>query len=726
MMTAASAPRSTPARREGALPRLAAAIAIALLAAVPARANAQVNPDTVRAGVFDLGKMWTFEYAPAQYFSETYGFTADSAWFARARLAALRIPGCSAGFVSPNGLIVTNHHCVRGTVNQLSRRGETLLDSGFVARTLDEERRIPGYYADQLLAALDVTAEMDAAVAAAQGDAARAQVRRDASTAIQARLRQQYLQPGDSLWVQIVPLYNGARTSAYVFRRYTDIRLVVAAELAMANFGGDWDNFTYPRYDLDFAVLRAYGPDGQPARTPAYFTWGSDGVRPGDVVFVIGNPGATRRLTTMSQLEYQRDVTLPIQGRFLGSRIAALRAFREQIRDEDYRRNLLVQILGLSNSWKPIGGRLEGLNDAVIMARRRDIEHNLQDSIRARSDLRSRYGNLFDRMTDLQRQRRRYATPAAAFSQLVNASAGSATLQLAYWVYRVQNGPADSVAAFRQRLMRVAARPRALEQRFLALALEDVGRAYGPNHAFTRAALGGRTPAEAAEALLAATTLTDTAGVRRAAAGELADDPAMRLVAGWMPTILEAERETARIGAAESELAADLGRARFAVFGSAVPPDGSFSPRIADGVVQGYEYNGTLAPPITTFFGMYDRFRSHGVGTDWDMPYRWRTPPAGLDLGTPLNFVSTADSYGGNSGSPAVTKDLRLVGLNFDRNINGLVRDYIYLPERGRNVMVDARAIQAALDVVYDADRIVQELLTGRLFRTEAEADAGR
>ena len=696
-----------------------------LLLATPAAAQT-VNPDTVRAGVFDLGKMWTFEYAPAQYFSETYGFAADSAWFARARLAALRIGGCSAGFVSPNGLIVTNHHCVRGTVNQLSRRGENLLDSGFVARTLEEERRIPGFYADQLLAALDVTPEMDAALAPARDDAARAQARRDASAAIQARLRQQYQQPGDSIWVQVVALYSGGRTSAYVFRRYTDVRLVFAVELAVANFGGDWDNFTYPRYDLDFAVLRAYGPDGQPMRSPNYFGWGSDGVRTGDVVFVIGNPGATRRLTTMSQLEYQRDVALPIQGRFLASRIAALRAFRDQSRDEEQRRNLLVQILGLSNAWKPIGGRLEGLNDPGIMARRRDVERTLQDSIRARPDLRPRYSGLFDRMADLQRQRRRYATPLAAFSQMTNAGAGSATLQLAYWVYRVQNGPADSVAGFRQRLTRVRAWPRALEQRFLALALEDVARAYGSNHAFTRAALGGRTPAAAAEALLAATALTDTAGVWRAAAGEVPDDPALRLVAGWMPTILEAERETARSGVAEGELAADLGRARFAVFGRSVPPDGTGSPRIADGVVQGYEYNGTLAAPVTTFFGMYDRFRSHGVGTDWDLPYRWRTPPAGLDLGTPLNFVSTADSYGGNSGSPAVTKDLRLVGLNFDRNINGLVRDYIYLPERGRNVMVDVRAIQASLDVVYDADRIVRELLTGRLFRTEAEADAGR
>ena len=695
--------------------RLALLPLLLLLAA--AAAAQTVNPDTVRAGVFDMGKMWTFEYAPMQYFSQTYGFTADSAWFARARLPALDIGGCSAGFVSPNGLIVTNHHCVRGDVNRLSRPGETLLDSGFVARTLEEERRIPGFTADQLLAAVDVTAEVDAAAAQAGDDAGRTQARRDAGAAAAARLRQQYAQPGDSIRVRIVPLYNGARTSAYVFRRFTDVRLVVAVELGVANFGGDWDNFTYPRYDLDFVVLRAYGADGQPVRSPDYYRWNTEGIRTGDVVFVIGNPGATRRLTTITQLEYQRDVTLPIRGRFLASRIAAFRAFRDESRDEGLRSALLVQILGLSNNWKPIGGRLEGLNDPVIMARRRDIERTIRDSIRARADLRPRYGQLFDRMASLQRERRRFNTAATAFSQLMDMSAGSATLQRAYWAYRVQNGPADSVAAFRLRLARVPRLAPALETRFLALALEDVARAYGPNHAFTRSALGGRAPAEAAEALLAATALTDTAGVRRAAAGELPNDPALALVAGWMPTILELERESARIGAAESELAADLGRARFAVFGSTVPPDGSGSPRIADGVVQGYEYNGTLAPPYTTFYGMLDRFRSHGVGTEWELPYRWRTPPAGLDLGTPLNFVSTADSYGGNSGSPAVTKDLRIVGLNFDRNINGLVRDYIYLPERGRNVMVDTRAIQAALDVVYRADRIVQELLTGRLAR---------
>lgn len=691
--------------------------ALVVVALLPAATAAQ-RPvqDTVPAGRFDLGRMWTFEYAPSEYFSKTYGFAADSAWFARARLAALRIPGCSAAFVSADGLIITNHHCVRGNVNAISKRGENLLDSGFVAATPTDERRIPNMLADQLLAALDVSDEVNKAVDAAPEGPARDEARRVTVVAAQARLKAKYATPGDSILVQVVALYNGARSSAYVFRRYTDIRLVVAAELGVANLGGDWDNFTYPRYALDFAVMRAYGPDGKPVSSPAHFAWGGvDGVKAGDAVFVIGNPGATRRLTTISQLEFQRDVALPMQDRFLSSRIAALKAFREASRNEDQKRDALVSMLGLSNSWKPIGGRLEGLRDPAIMGRRATIERTLVDSIRARPDLGARYSKLFDRMARLQAQRTKSRTALAAFSQMTSTTAGSSTLLLAYWAWRIQHGPADSVALFRQRLARVRAVPRDLERRYLALALDDIARAYGPGHAFTQAATGGRIAQEAADALLATTALGDTVGVRRAAAGELAADPAMKLMDVIMPGALTFEAEQAKIGAEESELAAQIGRARFELYGPSIPPDGSSSPRIADGVVQGYEYNGTLAAPFTTFFGVYDRNRGHGQASDWELPNRWRTPPAGLDLGTPLNFVSTADSYGGNSGSPAVTKDLRLVGLNFDRNINALVRDYIYLPERGRNVMVDMRAIQAALTAVYHADRIVKELTTGRM-----------
>ena len=663
--------------------------------------------DATAPGRFDLGKMWTFEYAPAEYFSATYGFKADSAWFARARMAALRIPGCSAAFVSNDGLIITNHHCVRGNVNALSRTGENLLDSGFVAATPADERRIPPMYADQMLAALDVTAEVSGA-----DDAAR----RAAQQALEAKLKAKHATPGDSIWVQFVPLYNGARTSAYVFRRYTDIRLVVAAELGVANLGGDWDNFTYPRYALDFAVLRAYGKDGKPVSSPSHFAWGgTNGAKPGDVVFVIGNPGATRRLTTISQLEYQRDVALPFQEHFLSTRIAALKAYRDASTDERARNDAMVSMLGLSNSWKPIPGRLEGLRDANIMGRRAAIERDLVNAIQAKPDLKAKFGKLFDRMAELQKQRMKSRTAYTAFSQLTSAAAGSATMQVGYWLYRVNHGPADSAAAFRQRLARVRQQSPALERRYLALALDDIASAYGPAHEFTRAALGGRSAQDAADALLAATALKDTAGIRRVLAGELATDPLMQLMNTLMPAVLAFESEQARIGSEESSLAAQIGQARFELYGPSIPPDGSSSARIADGVVQGYEYNGTLAPPFTTFFGVYDRNRSHGDGSDWDLPYRWRIPPMGLDLGTPLNFVSTADSYGGNSGSPAVTKDLRIVGLNFDRNINALIRDYIYLPERGRNVMVDVRAIQEALSYVYRVDRVVRELTSGQM-----------
>lgn len=678
------------------LPLLAQRPAQRTRAAAPAPA-APSWTDTVRADRYDLGRMWTFEYAPAEYFSQAYRFTADSAWFARARLAALRIPGCSAAFVSPNGLIVTNHHCARGSVSAVARPGEPLLDSGFVARTLEDERRIPRYYADQLLAAVDVSDEVNAAGDAAAAGAARERAREQAGAAVVQRLKASHAAPGDSVWVQLVPLYNGARTSAYVFRRYTDIRLVVAAELQMGFFGGDWDNFTYPRYALDFAVLRAYGRDGQPIRSEHYYGWG-EGVQPGEPVFIIGNPGQTSRLTTVAQLEFQRDVSLPPVAGFLRSRLAAMSAWGAANQAEAERLDLRNRMFGLSNSLKSLDGRLAALRDPWVIARRQDTERMLLDSIRARPGLRSRYGTLAAQIADLQRRKARYREPYAAFSQLLS-GVGSPVLMRAFWNYRIANGPADSVAVFRERLSRIPSWPAGLERMFTQLAVQDVMRAYGPGHPLTR-------------------NLPDTA-----AAGSLTDDAALALLTPMMPTVLGMQAELASLTRQESELAAAIGRARFEVYGASVPPDGSFSPRIADGVVQPYQYNGTLAPAYTTFFGLYDRYRSHRGHPDWELPMRWRTPPAGLDLGTPLNFVSTADTYGGNSGSPAVTKDLRLVGLNFDRNVDALVRDYLYLPERGRNVMVDIRAIHAALDVVYDADRVVKELLTGRLFRTEAEAD---
>jgi hypothetical protein len=253
-------------------------------------------------GRFDSGKMWTFEAPPAQYFSETYGFDASPEWFERVRLSVLRVPGCSASFESGSGLVATNHHCIRGRLTAVERDGESILDDGFFAPSLEAERRIPGYHTDQLIAIEDVSDEVHAAV----DRAATADARRDAREAAFRRVQERLGARHGDAHVEVRALYHGGRYSAYVFRRFHDVRLVMAPELQLGFFGGDPDNFTYPRYALDFAFLRVYGDDGQPFRPDRWLAWSTEGVPEGSAVFVVGNPGTTSRLLTVSQLELSR------------------------------------------------------------------------------------------------------------------------------------------------------------------------------------------------------------------------------------------------------------------------------------------------------------------------------------------------------------------------------------------------------------------------------------
>ena len=712
----------------GSLRRRARAVVL-LLSALPSALQAQ-SASQARPGRFDFGKMWTFEYAPAEYFSSTYGFDASPAWFERARLAALRIPGCSASFVSPHGLVVTNHHCARGSIAAVTREGESLLDDGFYARALDDERPIPDAWADQLLSAIDVTTEIYAAVDAAP-EAERATARARAIAEVQRRLAAEQRGVPD-VWVQVVALYNGGRYSAYVFRRFTDIRLVAAAELNMGFFGGDPDNFTYPRYALDFAFYRVY-VDGAPYRPTHWFAWG-DGVAEGEPVFVIGNPGPTNRLQTVAQLEYQRDVLVPVRKGFFETRLGVLREAYAKDPVAGERLGLRNQAFSLSNSLKAYVGRLAALRDPEILGLKRSAEADLLARLHADERLRGAYGSAVGELGALQEERRARAAESGAFYNLGSAEYDSRTIQRALLAAELADAiapgapilPADTIEARRAAIRAIQDHPADLEEEMLRLRLSDFRQYLGADDPLVAGVLEGRSPEGAAASLLQRSAF----GTRERTARALAegvfdpDDPALALARALRPrwaAFLAAERATE---ARERELAADLGRARFEVYGRDVAPDATSSPRITDGVVTPYEYNGTLAPTHTTFFGVYDRYYGHRGSPDWALPARWVPPPPGLDLSTPLNFISTADTYGGNSGSPAVTKALALVGLNFDRNIEGLSRDFIYLPERGRNIMVDVRAIREALDEVYDADRIVLEVLTGRLARTEAEADA--
>jgi hypothetical protein len=523
-------------------------------------AQGGVDLDTIQAGQFDNGKMWTFEYAPSDYFTQTYGFTADQAWFDRARLSVLRIPGCSASFVSPNGLVATNHHCVRGSVSRVSGQGEGLLDNGFFARTLEDERRIPDYYADQLLAVVDVSDDVFAAAD-----------RATTLQAVQARLKQEHAAVGDSVWVQIVALYHGGRYSAYVFRRFTDVRLVAAVELQLGFFGGDPDNFTYPRYALDFAFLRVYDAEGNPYRPTHYFTMAGGGVQEGDAVFVIGNPGQTNRLRTVAQLEYQRDVSVPATQRYLETRHGVLADFLEAYPEEGEALGIRNQIFGLSNSLKAYTGRLDALNDPVILARRSDSEHQLREAIAADPELSERYAGLFDRMAQIQRDKEEYA---AVFSASLGQTGqySSATLRralVADWYLEAQaaGAPADTLSMIRQEFQRIGDHPAAIEHGLLAARFEDFERYFGPEHLITQTALQGLSPIEAATAMLDGTPLSRGQTAAEALSGDRlspAEDPALRLVAAILPTAAEYRQAFNRLQAEEVELESDLGRVRFA------------------------------------------------------------------------------------------------------------------------------------------------------------------
>ncbi len=685
--------------------------------------------DTVRAGRFDNGKMWTFEYPPLGYFAEAYGFQPDAAWFEKARLASLRIQGCSASFVSPNGLVATNHHCARGSVTQVSQPGENLLDNGFYAPSIDEERSAR-QTADQLIEIIDVTAEVHAALEG-KADAELAEARGQVQQELTSRIAAEHGGAEAGIIVQLIELWDGAKYSAYVFRRYTDVRLVAAPELQLGFFGGDSDNFTYPRYALDFSFYRIYDEDGNPLQTDNYFKWSRDGVEAGDAIFVIGNPGGSSRLQTVAQLEWRATYWEKAILDLFRSRANILQSFYEQQPEEAEQLNIRNRIFGMRNSEKLFDGRWKGLHNPEYMARRKDSERQFREAIDSEPALAAEYGTLIDQMADIQRQRMQYGDDFGAFLAFGSTNWDAAALARAnrafqYMTASQAGAPADSLAQLEQSFSRVGDQPASLQRDLLAARLTQFELHLGADSEIGHSILQGRSPVETADAILAHSVLADSA--RAAAAFETGvltmEDPAIQVVSAINDRMTSYQAAFQRFAQQEASIASQLGRARFAVYETTFPPDATFSLRIADGRVMGYEYNGTLAPVYTTFYGLYDRYYSFGPGTEWELPARWLSPPSSFDLSTPLNFIGTSDTLGGNSGSPVINTDLEIVGLLFDGNIEGLPGDFIYDPKVNRSIAVDVRGVLEALDEIYDADRIVLELTTGELVPTEAEADA--
>jgi hypothetical protein len=700
--------------------RMASAVLVGLCLAGFSPMRAQQAPQSEYPGI-ETGKMWTFDVPPLDYWARRYNFHPTQAWLDHVRLSAARLPGCSASFVSADGLVLSNHHCARGCVVSATRPGEDLLENGFYAKTREEERACRGMYLDQLLSITDVTDSVNAAVPAGATPERAADLREEVIRRIQERCDA----GTPHAHCQVVTMYRGGQYKLYRFHRYTDLRLVFAVEGQTAFFGGDPDNFTYPRYDLDVSIVRAY-EDGQPVHTD-YLRWSPSGARDSELVFVVGNPGSTGRLNTMAEVEYLRDVQYPAALTQLANMVRVDQALAAM--SEDRAKELRNTLFGLQNSYKAVDGYQTGLLDSTLMTRKRAWEQNFRARVDANPEWKRLYGSAWD---DIARDEHARAGLALRQRYYSFGAYGTELLQAAGLIvrYAEETVKPDSARepifrdAFRRRL-EAFLYPRepadtVSESRMLGAYFAQMARDLPASDPLRRAAFGGKAPEVAAHDMVAASQIL-TADQRRAlveggeAAIRASTDPFIKLALFIDPVERQISKQVSEIQSRISQNDGRIARALLAVFGNTVAPDATFSLRISDGQVLGYPYNGTRAPPFTTMYGIYDRYYSFGAKSDspWALAPRWLARRDSLDLSTPIDAVSTNDIIGGNSGSPVINTNGELVGLIFDGNIEAQPLRFLFSEAVGRSVWVDSRGIIEGLRKVYDAGPLADEL-TGR------------
>ena len=670
----------------------------------------------VAAPVFADEGMWTFDNPPAKQLKEKYGFELTKQWLDKVSLASVRfMDGGSGSFVSPDGLMITNHHVGLGCIQNVSSAEKDYVKTGFYAPTRGEEAACPGYEVNVLTAMEDVTARVQAAVRPEMPDAAAREARKAATATLEnecaARTR---------LRCNVVSLYQGGEYVLYQYKKYTDVRLVFAPEQSMAFFGGDPDNFTFPRHDLDICLMRAY-EGGKPVAPASHLRFTAKGVSEGDLVFVSGHPGSTSRQETMARLEYLRDKAMPFRLEMFKRRLAALHAY-SALGDEQKRR-ALDQIFGYENSQKAMGGYYAALLDTKAMARKAEEEKALRAKVAGDPAMASSIGDPWATVAAIQQK----LAPRAMDLRLVGFG-GSQLLgiagQIVQYVAEVKKPNEKryeeyvdaNLDSLRNELLSPAPVHTDLEVVTLTDQLQMALDKLGPDHAFVGAALAGRTPAEVARAAVEGTKLQDPAA-RKAlldggeAAVAASTDPMIVLARRLDPMARETRKfQEDEVEAPTTRAMEKIAQARWKAYGRTVSPDATFTLRLSYGTVKGFPAEGTDVAPFTTFYGLFDRSLSHGGKAPWALPARWKERMAAIDGSVPLNFVSTNDIIGGNSGSPVVDRAGDFVGIIFDGNIQSLAWNYYFTDEQGRAVAVDARGILEALRKVYAADGLVREL----------------
>jgi hypothetical protein len=617
---------------------------------------------------------------------------------------------------------MTNQHVAGGQLAKLSTKERDLVKDGFYARTNAEELKCPDLEINVLVSYEDVTARVQGAVKPNASDKEANEQRKAAMAAIEKESTDQTKLKSD-----VVTLYAGGEYWVYRYKKYTDVRLVFAPEEQIAFFGGDYDNFTYPRYNLDVTFLRVY-ENNQPARTEHYFKWSAKGPADGEFVVLSGNPGSTNRLLTNAQLQYQRDIGNPLQMQVWSSRRTALNRYSALGAEQARRSNATRR--SLENSIKRLESQQAGLVNARLYGKKEAEEKALRAAIAAKPEWQRAYGAAWDQVATayaaLPKQAKRIAfSTIAAPSRL-----GSLASTLVRYAEEIRKPNATRFDEFRDarlealkvNLFSPAPIYPDLEEAALAAWLEEAQKTLGNEDPFIRAALAGATPAEAARQAITGTKLADVA-VRRslfeggADAITKSDDPLIALARRIEPVYRELRAwNEENILSVDASAGQRIAAARFAVYGKTVSPDATFTLRLSYGRALGYSEDTTLVPFKTTFYGLYDRAESFGEKPPYDLPARYREGRAKFELSTPFNFVYTADTIGGNSGSPVINRNGEVVGLNFDSNIQKLPNRYVYVDEEegGRAVAVHSMAIIETLRKLYGADKLAEEITSGR------------
>lgn len=662
--------------------------------------------------------MWTFDNPPTRQWKEKYSFEPSKEWLDKLRLASPKLPGASGVFVSPNGLIATNQHVASNIIAKLSTKERDLTKNGYYAKTQADELKAQDTEITVLVSYDNVTDRVENAAKAGANDADAGTKR----TAEIANIEKECTQ-STGMKCDIVSLYSGGEYWLYRNKRYTDVRLVASPEEQAAFFGGDYDNFTYPRHDLDFTFLRVY-ENGQPAKTPNYLKWSASGANDGEFVVVSGYPGSTARLLTVAQLKYQRDVGNPVQKHVWDTRYKALEQYAKLGAEQN--RQAGPGMRSFSNSLKRLAGQQEGLLNPRNFAKKEAEEKVLRDKLAAKPDLNQQYAPAWDSLAKAYD-----AAPAMAnrlaFSNV--AASRLATIAQQIVTYHIEvpklNGTRYAeyrdarLDSFRTALYSTAPIYPEMEEDTLTFWMEEARKVLGVNDPFIKAALGDAEPAEVVRRAVRETKLGDPA-VRKAllegSASAIAEstDPMITLARRIEPIVRELRAWNEKnISDVEAAAGSKIARARFAVYGKSMPPDANGNLRVSYGIVKGYEEDTTLVPYKTTFFGLYDRNLSFSDKFPFDLPQRFKDRRDKIDLSTPLNFVYTADTIGGNSGSPVVNRNGEVVGLNFDSNLQKLSNRYWYIDEQegSRAVGVHSAGIIEALRKIYDANELVTELI---------------